>query len=179
MVKSPSWPVDRFRELIDHILRETGLPQVQLAALVPMDQSQISRWKAGTSKPKPESLYALGSALADRFPEVGIGPSELVAAVYPREAAIDATLPALQAEPKESSADPPLVGVVLPPELGEIKDPSPAEAAMLAYLASLQAELKAVNAQLKEQSVKLDALAAEHELDRADPGNGTHGRKSA
>lgn len=179
MVKSPSWPVDRFRELIDHILRETGLPQVQLAALVPMDQSQISRWKAGTSKPKPESLYALGSALADRFPHVGIGPSDLIAAVYPRETAIDATLPALQGNAGGAINDAPQPAPALPPELSEIKDPSPLESVLLAHLANLQEELKAVNARLDEQSVKLDALAAENGPGQADPGNDAHGLKSA
>lgn len=90
----PQWPVDHFRALIDQILRETGLTQGALAALVPMNQSQLSRWKEGLAKPKHESLVALGAALQERYPDLNIGPEELVASVYPT------TLPPPLAEPE-------------------------------------------------------------------------------
>lgn len=170
MVKTPSWPVDRFRDLIDHILRETGLPQVQLAALVPMDQSQLSRWKSGSSKPKYESLQSLGEALAERFPDLGIGPEELIASVYPREATMDAALPSLTASIEGVIVGKPRRMPALPPEFGEIKDPSPVEAVLLDYLASMQEELRVLNA-------KIDALATEREQEETQ--NGTSHRKGA
>lgn len=176
MVKTPSWPVDRFRELIDQILRETGLPQVQLAALVPMDQSQLSRWKSGSSKPKHESLQSLGEALAKQYPDLGVGPEELIAVVYPRRAVLDATLPAFEAGAAGSvapAAAPPRP--TLPPELGDIQDPTPAEAAMLAYLAAMQEELRILNAKIEEQNAKLDALAGE----RTRAENGAREQKGA
>lgn len=83
MVKTPTWPVDAFRKLLDRILEETDMSQAQLAALVPMDQSQLSRWKSGSSKPRPESLVALGLALRARYPALKLGPDEVMAVVYP------------------------------------------------------------------------------------------------
>lgn len=84
MVK-PSWPAGQLRDLIDDVLERTGMSQVQLAAIVPMDQGQISRWRSGSSKPKPETLAALGSALRAKFPDLGIGPKEVREAVYPAD----------------------------------------------------------------------------------------------
>ncbi|MEU4549552.1 helix-turn-helix domain-containing protein [Nonomuraea dietziae] len=63
-----SWPATRLKDLIDHVLRETGLSQAQLAALAPMDQSALSKWRTGSTKPKYESLQAMGRALQERFP---------------------------------------------------------------------------------------------------------------
>jgi transcriptional regulator with XRE-family HTH domain len=80
MVKTPSWPVDLLRALLDRILDETGMSQSQLAALVPMDQSQLSRWKSGGSRPRFESLEALGRALRENYSHLNIGPDELVVA---------------------------------------------------------------------------------------------------
>ncbi|MFI7691711.1 helix-turn-helix domain-containing protein [Nonomuraea sp. NPDC049655] len=171
MVKTPSWPVDRFRELIDHVLRETGLPQVQLAALVPMDQSQLSRWKSGSSKPKYESLQSLGEALVERYPHLGIGPEEMIASVYPREAVMDAALPSLEVDAAGTvDLGSLLAAPALPPDLGDVKDPSPAEAAMLRYLASMQEEIRQLNK-------KIDALTAERERD--DLENGAPHQKGA
>jgi transcriptional regulator with XRE-family HTH domain len=169
MVKTPSWPADRFRDLIDHILRETGLPQAQLAALVPMDQSQLSRWKSGFSKPKYESLQSLGRALAERFPDLGVGPEELIASVYPREAAVDADLPLMQARAEGAVDYTPHPMPVLPPEIGEIKNPTPVESVLLAQLSAMQEELRTLNA-------KIDALAAGRDDEVP---NGTSHRKGA
>ncbi|MFD9949989.1 helix-turn-helix domain-containing protein [Nonomuraea sp. NPDC059023] len=68
--------------MIDRILNETSMSQAQLASLVPMDQSQLSRWRTGSSKPKHESLVAMGKALRKRYPAIGVGPEEMTAAVY-------------------------------------------------------------------------------------------------
>lgn len=170
MVKTPGWPVDRFRDLIDHILRETGLPQVQLAALVPMDQSQLSRWKSGSSKPKYESLQALGEALAQQYPDLGIGPRDLISSVYPHEARLDATLPPLGASSEGTATEQPQPMPALPPEIGEIKDPTPYESVMLAQLAAMQEELRTLTA-------KIDALTAER--GQEDVQNGNNYRKGA
>lgn len=78
MAHSPAWPVEAFRALIERILDETDLPQAGLAALVPMDPSQLSRWKSGSSRPKFESLVALGETLKAKYPHVGVGPNELL-----------------------------------------------------------------------------------------------------
>jgi transcriptional regulator with XRE-family HTH domain len=78
MAHSPAWPVDRFRATLDRILDETGLSQAGLSALVPMDQSQLSRWKSGSSRPKFESLTVLGEALRAKYPSLGIGPNDLL-----------------------------------------------------------------------------------------------------
>lgn len=74
------WPVHRFRELLDRILEKTGRSQVALAALVPMDQSQFSRWKSGASRPKYESLAAFADAIEREFPHIGITRREILAA---------------------------------------------------------------------------------------------------
>lgn len=87
MVKTPSWPVDLLRALLDRILDEADMSQAQLAALVPIDQSQLSRWKIGSSRPRFESLAALGTALHRKHPQLGIGPDDLlVAGGYKTEA---------------------------------------------------------------------------------------------
>jgi transcriptional regulator with XRE-family HTH domain len=78
MAQPASWPVQRFRATLDRILTETGLTQAGLAELVPMDQSQLSRWKSGSSRPKFDSLKILGEALRARYPAVGIGPNQLL-----------------------------------------------------------------------------------------------------
>jgi transcriptional regulator with XRE-family HTH domain len=78
MAEPASWPVQRFRATLERILDETGLPQAGLAALVPIDQSQLSRWKSGTSRPKFDSLKELGEALRARYPSLQIGPNELL-----------------------------------------------------------------------------------------------------
>lgn len=80
MVKTRSWPAERFRALLDDVMRRTQLSQAQLAAYVPIDQSQFSRWKAGGSRPSYERLAALGRALQREHPELGIGPEEVLAA---------------------------------------------------------------------------------------------------
>lgn len=78
MAQPATWPVQRFRATLEHILDKTGLSQAGLAALVPMDQSQLSRWKSGVSRPKFESLTALGEALRARYPSLDVGPNELL-----------------------------------------------------------------------------------------------------
>jgi len=80
MVRTPGWEVARFRALLDRIQSETGLSQAGLAALVPMHQSQLSRWRNGASRPTYDSLTRLGRALQERYPHLGIGPEQLVVA---------------------------------------------------------------------------------------------------
>lgn len=80
MVKTPNWPADRFKALIDGILGETGLNKAQLASLVGMNPSQISRWTNGAGRPRFDSLLGLGRALQERYPDLRVGPSQLAAA---------------------------------------------------------------------------------------------------
>ena len=70
-----------------------------------------------------------------------------------------------------------LEGLVLPPHLADIEDPTPKEAAMLDYLASMQKELQILRARMEEQESKLEALAAEREQDSTT--NGAAHRKGA
>lgn len=160
MVKTPSWPVDRFRELIDHILRETELPQAQLAALIPMDQSQLSRWKSGSSKPKPESLQSLGKALALQYPELGIGPAELIECVYPRNDEQDV---------REASTTPTEAADVVPPNLDDIKAQTALERVLLEAIQAVHEEVR----QLREQ---VQDLKSEREPDQP---NDARNRNSA
>lgn len=69
-----------------------------------------------------------------------------------------------------SQADPSTPRPVLPPHLAHIEDPTPKEAAMLQYLASMQEELRALHARVEEQESKIEALAAEREHDSATNG---------
>lgn len=57
----------------------------------------------------------------------------------------------------------------LPPHLGHIKDPSPAEAAMLQYLAAMQEQIRVLDG-------KIDAMA---EREREESENGAHEQKGA
>lgn len=75
----PEWPVDRFREMLDRILKQTGLTQGDLAALVPMDQSQLSRWKSGSSRPKYDNLSAFADAVEASHPSIGVSKQEILA----------------------------------------------------------------------------------------------------
>ncbi|MBB6556258.1 helix-turn-helix domain-containing protein [Nonomuraea rubra] len=163
MVKKPSWPVDRFRELIDQILRDTGLPQVQLAALVPMDQSQLSRWKAGTSKPKHESLQSLGVALAEHYPHLGIGPDELINSVYPRDTGDTPAEDRMEIRDGSNRYKArPSTGI---PSFDDIKDPTPAEAAMLAVLAAVHEDVRHLKEQLAVMQAERQADHDERERD--------------
>lgn len=80
MAQTAAWPADRFRVALDRILDETGLNQTEIAALVPMDPSQLSRWRSGSTRPKFDSLVALGDALRSRYPRLNIGPNQLLEA---------------------------------------------------------------------------------------------------
>lgn len=130
MVKTVSWPVDALRQLLDRILDETGMSQAQLASLVPMDQSALSKWRSGSSKPKHESLVAMGVALSQFHPKLGLGPDDLVSVVYP----------------------------VTPISAGrkEDREPSPSDAeqagmdAVDAYRAALRKELEPLREQVQE-----------------------------
>lgn len=75
-----SWPVEEFRELLDRILSKTGLSQGALAALVPMDQSQLSRWKSGGSRPKYDTLATFADAIERAHPDIGISKQEILSA---------------------------------------------------------------------------------------------------
>ncbi|MGW4406583.1 helix-turn-helix domain-containing protein [Nonomuraea sp. NPDC004702] len=159
MVKTPDWPADRFKALIDRILDETGLNKAQLAALVGINPSQVSRWYSGATRPRFETLTGLGAALRDRHPQLRLGPADLTAAAgYSTEDAIPFPAP------------PQVEAPALPSHLADIEDPTPKEAAMLRYLASMQEEIRQLNK-------KVDALTAER--DRDDLENGASQQKGA
>lgn len=141
MVKTPPWPADAFRALLDRILDETDMSQVQLAALVPMDQSQLSRWKSGTSKPKYESLIALGKALQLRYPALGLGPDEVASVVY--SGAADDT----PTEPKPRISDAEKVAM----------------AQVDAFRAALRAELEPLQELARQQEEAIQGLTRQHE----------------
>ncbi|MEO3869428.1 helix-turn-helix transcriptional regulator [Nonomuraea sp. B12E4] len=164
MVKTPDWPADRLKALIDRILDSTGLNQAKLAGLVGINPSQVSRWINGSSRPKFETLAGLGIALQARYPSLGIGPEELTASVYPREAAMDASLPGFTAA---------AAGQVQPDPLdpSKIKDPTPAESAMLAALATVREEIRQLRAQV-------DTLT-ERQAHRDEADNDTRHQKGA
>lgn len=151
MVKTPDWPADRFKALLDRILDETGLNKAQLAALVGINPSQVSRWYNGSTRPRFDTLTGLGAALRERHPQLHIGPAELtVAAGY----STDDASPPSRAAPVPN----------LPSHLAGMEDPSPKEAAMLEYIAAMQQQIREINE-------KVDAMAAERERERE--GNGT------
>jgi Helix-turn-helix. len=81
MVKTPEGsPPPSLGDLIGHILAELDITKAKLAGLVGMNPSQLSRWTSGATKPSFESLVKLGEALVERYPHLGIGPAELLAA---------------------------------------------------------------------------------------------------
>lgn len=139
MVKTPDWPSDRFKALIDRILDETGLNKAQLAALLGINPSQVSRWTNGSTRPKFDNLVGLGESLKRRFPAINVGAAELLAA---------AGYSAVRDSEESSTAKPDLTA--LPPDLADITDPTPAEAAMLAILAATRREIETLREEVKE-----------------------------
>lgn len=115
----PDWPVERFRVLLDRILEQTGLPQGKLAALVPMNQSQFSRWKSAKAKPKFESLAAFAEAVERDFPQLGISKREILSSGGYGDT-LDGSEPA-GGLPAHPSDDLPRIGA----EDGWVKDPPP------------------------------------------------------
>ncbi|MET9339208.1 helix-turn-helix transcriptional regulator [Nonomuraea sp. NPDC003804] len=170
MVKTPDWPADRFKALIDRILDETGLNKAQLAGLVGINPSQISRWTNGSARPRFDTIKDLGEALRLRYPNLSVAPDELIASVYPVQGDMAASLPPMQATAAGSVGDSPAETprpqlAVIPPNLADLKNPTPLEAAMMDYLASMQEELRQ---ELRRLHEKVDALTAEREQDARD-----------
>lgn len=158
MVKTPQWPANRFEALLDRILDETGQNKAQLAGLLGINPSQIGRWMSGATRPKVETLQALGAALAARFPELGVGFKELAtAAGYLDE----------EAEPPTSSAPQPSHGAAEPPidldRLGEYVPQTPVERALLELLQAQQREREEMRRKLDTIDEKLDRLAGDEE----------------
>lgn len=75
-----SWPASRFRELIQQILDQTEMTYSQLAGLVGIHPSQLSRWANGRIRPSFDTLRNLGEALQRHYPQLKIGPQELLTA---------------------------------------------------------------------------------------------------
>lgn len=148
MVKTPAWPVEALRKLIDRVLKETGLVQSQLADLVPVDQSALSKWRSGSSKPKYESLIAMGAALRERYPQLGLGPDDVAGTVYPRAAD----------SPPETRAEPPPA--------------SDAEVAAMSQVdmirAAMRAELEPLREKARQQEEAIAALTEEIRAMRED-----------
>lgn len=80
MVKTPDWPADRLKALIDRIQDETGLNKAQLAGMAGINPSQLSRWTSGATRPQHKSMVDLGEALKARFPGLGVDGRALAAA---------------------------------------------------------------------------------------------------
>lgn len=79
-VRKRSWPVERFTALLERVLREAGLTQRDLAALIPIDSSQITRWKRGDARPGFDALRTLGEAIRADYPDLDVGPGDFLAA---------------------------------------------------------------------------------------------------
>lgn len=74
----PAWPVAHLRDLIDRVLEETGASQAALAALVPMDASQMSRWRSGKSRPSFSSLESFADAVKASYPHITVTKREIL-----------------------------------------------------------------------------------------------------
>ncbi|WP_338070996.1 helix-turn-helix transcriptional regulator [Actinomadura bangladeshensis] len=79
-MRNQPWSPATFKALLERILAQTGMTQAELAALIPMHPSQITRWKTGRARPEYDRLKTLGAALRERHPGLRIGEAELLAA---------------------------------------------------------------------------------------------------
>lgn len=150
MVKTPDWPADRFKALIDRTLDETGLNKAQLAALLGINPSQVSRWTNGSTRPRFDNLVALGNALNARFPALDVSVTDVLAAAgySTGEPIIEGAVavPYERPEPDFSA---------LPPDLADIKNPTPYEAAVLAAIAATRQEMTNQLDELREEVAEL------------------------
>lgn len=163
MVKTPDWPADRFKALIDRTLDETGLNKAQLAALLGINPSQVSRWTNGSTRPRFDNLVALGTALNARFPALDVSVTDVLAAAgystgEPTTEEAAAAVAYERPEPDFSA---------LPSDLADIKDPTPYEAALMAAIAAKHQEmtnqldeLRAEVAELKRDKERRDRKGA-------------------
>jgi transcriptional regulator with XRE-family HTH domain len=146
MVKEPNWPVDRFGDLLSRIFRETGLNRAKLAGLVGMNPSQVSRWLTGANKPNAESLVAIGEVLRKRYPDLDVGPDELLASVY-GPLLSDSEAPPTTAVP----------GQVAPSRVSGTGDGT---SAIDAALKQIEAVAAALRAEMQEEIAKRDEVIA-------------------
>ncbi|WP_433330112.1 helix-turn-helix domain-containing protein [Spirillospora sp. CA-294931] len=79
-MRNQPWPSATFAELLERILEETGMSQVDLAGMIPIDPSQITRWKSGSARPGFDKIQALGAGIRERYPGLRLGEPELLAA---------------------------------------------------------------------------------------------------
>lgn len=76
----PAWPVAQLRDLLDRIVGETGASQATLAALVPIDPGQMSRWRSGKSRPSFGSLGRFADAVLAAYPSLSATKREILGA---------------------------------------------------------------------------------------------------
>lgn len=145
MVKTPDWPADRFKALIDRVLDETGLNKAQLAALLGINPSQVSRWTSGSTRPRFDNLVALGTALNARFPALDVSVLDVLAA-----AGYSTGGPTTEGDVAVAYERPKPDFSALPPNLADIKDPTPYEAAMIAAIAAMRQEMANLNEEVAE-----------------------------
>ncbi|WP_433520058.1 helix-turn-helix domain-containing protein (plasmid) [Nonomuraea sp. CA-143628] len=156
MVKTPDWPADRFKALIDRTLDETGLNKAQLAALLGINPSQVSRWINGSTRPRFDNLVALGNALNARFPNLDVTVADVLAA-----AGYSIGGPATESAPAVAHEFPKPDFSALPPNLADIQDPSPAEAAMIAAIAAMRQEMANERQEMANEIRSLNEEVAE------------------
>ncbi|MDF5755783.1 helix-turn-helix transcriptional regulator [Spongiactinospora sp. TRM90649] len=178
MVRSQGTPEPALQlgALLDHVLDKSGLTQAALAAVVGVSEAQISRWKSGRSQPKFSSLVTLGTALRDRFPVLGVGPEELVAAAG-YETTTPKSQPPLQAAPSGSEENDAEF------DLATFVPTTPVEKALFAIYQANEQRMETLIAdqqrQFRELSSKLDRLAGRQPEDDDDANGGMSAGKSA
>lgn len=159
MVKTPKWPADRFEALLDRILDETGQNKAQLAGLLGINPSQIGRWMSGSTRPRVETLQALGAALAARFPELGVGFKELATAAGYLDEEAEPSTPS-PPQPPQGAAEPSPVDL---DRLEEYVPQTSVERVLLELLQAQQREREEMRRKLDTIDEKLDRLTGDEE----------------
>lgn len=65
-VRTPKWDPEAFRDLLDEILRRTGMTDAELGELAGRSRSQANRWKRAENQPAYDPLRRLADRLVER-----------------------------------------------------------------------------------------------------------------